>query len=255
MAAVTGIVLDIVEKRFPAAAGAPAAPIYRDFRLDVAPFSFLVLLAPSGSGKTTLLNMIAGLDRDFAGRIGFEPAAGGAFGPEGPRIAYAFQNPRLLPWRRVLDNVALPLGGGEAAREAALAMLREVGLEEQAGAYPERLSLGQQRRVALARAFVLDPDVLLMDEPFVSLDEAGAARLRDLLRRLLARRPTTVVFVTHDSREAVELGTRLVRLDGAPARIVADIPVTLSAEDRCSPAMVEALRRQVVGHGSSADRS
>ena len=101
--------------------------------------------------------------------------------------------------------------------------------------------------MALARAFAIDPDVLLMDEPFVSLDEAGAARLRDLLRRLLAVRPATVMFVTHDSREAVELGSRIVRLDGAPARIVADVAVGLSPQQRRSPDAVEALRRQVMG--------
>ncbi|MBS7535669.1 ATP-binding cassette domain-containing protein [Ancylobacter sonchi] len=247
MAPVTGIILDIAEKRFPATAGGPARLVYQQFRLEVVPFSFLVLLAPSGLGKTTLLNMVAGLDHDFAGSTRFEPPPGRSFSAEGPRIAYAFQSPRLLPWRRVRDNVALPLGGDPEAAEKAMAMLREVGLEEQAEAFPERLSLGQQRRVALARAFVLDPDVLLMDEPFVSLDEAGAARLRDLLRRLLARRPATVLFVTHDSREAVELGTRIVRLDGVPARIVADIPVGLSAEERRLPEAVEERRRAVFG--------
>lgn len=243
----TGIAIDIGEKRFPAAAGAPSRLIYRDFRLEVAPFAFVVLLAPSGLGKTTLLNMVAGLDRDFSGTIRFRPAAGTATRPEGPRLAYAFQSPRLLPWRSVVDNVALPLGRDPAAMEKALAMLRQVGLEEQAHAFPERLSLGQQRRAALARAFVIDPDVLLMDEPFVSLDEAGAARLRDLLRRLLVQRPATVMFVTHDSREAVELGSRIVRLDGVPAQIVADVAVELSPQERRSPDAVEALRRQVVG--------
>ncbi len=94
-----------------------------------------------------------------------------------------------------MENIALPLTG-EGARDEARAMLAEVGLAEAAGAYPERLSLGQQRRVALARAFAVRPDVLLMDEPFVSLDETSAARLRELLRRLLERRPATVLFVT-----------------------------------------------------------
>lgn len=236
----TAITIDIREKRFPPAAGAPAREIFRDFRLEVPAFSFVVLLAPSGAGKTTLLNIVAGLDRDFSGTVAFDTPQGRA-----PRLAYAFQSPRLLPWRTVTENVALPLGSDPGARETARAMLAEVGLDEQADAYPERLSLGQQRRVALARAFAVQPDVLLMDEPFVSLDEAGAARLRDLLRRLLALRPATVMFVTHDSREAVEFGTRIVRLDGTPARIVADLAVTLTGEERRRPEAVEAVRGQI----------
>lgn len=231
----TRIGLDIHEKRFPAAAGAPARVLFRDFRLDVAAGELLVLLGPSGLGKTTLLNLVAGLDRDFEGSISFET-------PGPPRIAYAFQSPRLLPWRTVVENVALPLGGGAGARETARALLAEVGLAEAADAYPERLSLGQQRRAALARAFAVEPEVLLMDEPFVSLDEARAAGLRDLLRQLLARRPATVLFVTHDSREAVELATRIVRLDGSPARIVADRRIDLGTEDRQRPEVIEALR-------------
>ncbi|WP_281502871.1 ABC transporter ATP-binding protein [Ancylobacter crimeensis] len=237
----TGLRVDIREKRFPAVAGGPERVIYRDFALEVASGAILMLLAPSGLGKTTLLNIIAGLDRDFIGSVRLDAAPGGR---GRSRLSYAFQSPRLLPWRTVEENVALPLGEGDAARGAARAMLDAVGLLEQAGAYPERLSLGQQRRVALARAFVIEPDLLLMDEPFVSLDEAGAARLRDLLRRLLAVHPATVIFVTHDSREAVELGTRIVRLDGPPARIVKDIAINLDAAARRA-APGEALRAEL----------
>lgn len=210
----SAIALEISAKTYPAQPGSPAREIFRGFRLDVARGEFLALLGPSGLGKTTLLNIVAGLDTDYRGSVRFAPAR--------PRIAYAFQNPRLLPWRSVLDNVALVLPAGEPGRAAALDMLGEVELGEFAGAFPERLSLGQQRRVALARAFAVEPDILLMDEPFTSLDEATASRLRDLLRRLLARRPATVMFVTHDSREAAELASRIVRLEGAPVRIVSD---------------------------------
>lgn len=231
--------LDIAEKRYPAQAGAPARDIFRDFRLDIADGAFVVLLGASGLGKTTLLNIVAGLDRDYRGTVRFG-------GGSAPRIAYAFQNPRLLPWRTVLENVALVLPAGEAGRRRALEMLGEVGLAELADAYPERLSLGQQRRVALARAFVIEPDLLLMDEPFVSLDEAGAARLRVLLRRLLARRPASVLFVTHDSAEAVELASRIVVLEGTPARVARDLPVALTTDEREGEAG-HALRRVLGG--------
>ncbi|MCJ8144194.1 ABC transporter ATP-binding protein [Ancylobacter sp. A5.8] len=209
--------IDIREKRFAAVAGGPERLVFRDFRLEVRDREFLVLLGASGLGKTTLLNIVAGLDTAFTGRVNFSGTK--------PRIGYAFQNPRLLPWRTVLENVALPLPEGEAGRASALAMLAEVGLADLAGAYPERLSLGQQRRVALARAFVIAPDLLLMDEPFVSLDEANAFRLRELLRALLERHPATVMFVTHDRREALEVATRIVTLEGTPARIARDVPV------------------------------
>lgn len=231
----SAIAIDIGEKRYKAQAGGPGREIFRGFRLDVAAGDFVALLGESGIGKTTLLNIVAGLDRDFRGQV--------RFGTKAPRLAYAFQNPRLLPWRSVVENVALPLPAGEPGRRRALAMLGEVGLAELADAYPERLSLGQQRRVALARAFAIEPDVLLMDEPFVSLDEAGAARLRDLLRRLLARRPATVLFVTHDRREAVELADRIVVLEGTPVRIVRDMPLALTPAERASPGRIDEVRR------------
>lgn len=231
----TGIAIDIQEKRYPAVAGTPSREIFRDFRLDVEPHGIVVLLGPSGLGKTTLLNMVAGLDRDYRGSVTFSGAR--------PRIAYAFQSPRLLPWRTVLENVVLPLRSGEESLARGRTMLAEVGLADAADAYPERLSLGQQRRVALARAFVIEPDVLLMDEPFVSLDEASAGKLRSLLRTLLVRRPATVLFVTHHSREAVELASRIVMLDGSPARIVRDVEVGLSLAERGSSVAIDAFKR------------
>lgn len=214
----TGVAVHIRAKTFPAQAGAPERALYRDFRLDVADGSFVAVLGPSGLGKTTLLNMIAGLDRAFEGDIRF---SGGAE----PRIGYAFQNPRLLPWRTVLQNVLLPLDGTADAERRARSLLAEMGLGDAADVYPERLSVGMQRRAALARAFALEPDLLLMDEPFVSLDEANAEKLRELLAALVARRPTTVLFVTHDSREAHRLAHRVVTLAGPPARIVEDVAV------------------------------
>ncbi|WP_428029586.1 ABC transporter ATP-binding protein [Ancylobacter sp.] len=240
----SAITIAIDEKRYPAQAGGPAREIFRAFRLDVGAGEFVALLGESGIGKTTLLNIVAGLDRDYRGHVRFDATS--------PRVAYAFQNPRLLPWRSVLDNVALPLPAGEGGRRRARDMLGEVGLAELAEAYPERLSLGQQRRVALARAFAIDPDVLLMDEPFVSLDETGAARLRDLLRRLLARRPATVLFVTHDRREAVELASRIVVLEGAPVRIARDMPLALTPAERASAGHIDEVRR-LLGTAAAPD--
>lgn len=235
-----GLDIMILEKCFPAVGAAPQRLVYRDFRLGVAGGEFLTLLGPSGVGKTTLLQIIAGLDSDYQGDVRFS-------GHATPRIGYVFQTPRLLPWRTVIDNVRLPIGKGRDAERKAHALLSEMGLADAAAVFPQRLSLGMQRRTALARAFAVDPDLLLMDEPFVSLDELTARHLRDLLRGVLAQRQATVIFVTHDSREAVELGTRLVRLEGAPARAVEDRIIPLSARERRSPEIVERTRRQLLG--------
>lgn len=231
----SGVIVEIAEKTFPAANGAPERALYKDFRLEVADRSFVALLGPSGLGKTTLLNMIAGVDRDFRGTATFTA-------DRAPRIGYAFQSPRLLPWRTVLQNVLLPLPETRKHVERAKALLDEMGLGDAHDVFPERLSLGMQRRVALARAFALQPDVMLMDEPFVSLDEQTSERLRDLLADLVARHPTTVLFVTHDSREAVRLADRVVVLAGPPVRIERDVRVELSAEKRRRSGDVDQFR-------------
>jgi ABC-type nitrate/sulfonate/bicarbonate transport system ATPase subunit len=235
MAAMTGLEIDIIRKHYPSVGGGPARLVFEEFHLAVEPRTFVCLLGPSGVGKTTLLNMVAGLDRDYVGRITF----GGK--PES-RIGYVFQSPRLLPWRTVLENIVLPQPAGDAARRSALALLAEMGMSDTRDVYPERLSLGMQRRVALARAFAVDPNLLLMDEPFVSLDEATADRLRDLLIGMLALRPATVLFVTHDSRDAVRLADRIVVLSGPPVRIAKDIGVFLSRQERKDAKVIEAFR-------------
>lgn len=177
----------------------------------LAPGSFTVLTGPSGCGKTTLLRIAAGLDTDWRGNI---EGAG--------RLAYVFQEPRLLPWRSLLDNIRLaaaPAGhGAEAA--AALAM---VGLEGHEDALPGTLSMGMARRAGLARALVVKPSILLMDEPFVSLDEAAAGRLRELTLDLWRETSPTVLMVTHNLAEAAIMADRILVLSGRPAAIAADL--------------------------------
>ena len=173
------------------------------------------LVGPSGCGKTTLLRIIAGLDCDFQGTVRL-PAQG--------TVGMVFQEPRLLPWRTVEQNVIL--AAPQASKVSLDALFETLGLTAHRDHYPGELSLGLARRVALARAFAVEPGVLLLDEPFVSLDHALAARLREELAELVNHRPVTTLLVTHDIDEAIGLADRLLLLCASPARIIADVPVT-----------------------------
>ncbi len=191
------------------------------------------LVGPSGCGKTTLLRIIAGLDSDFEGSVAL-PAHG--------MLGMVFQEPRLLPWRTVEQNVRL---AAPQATDAALGTLfQALGLTAHRDHYPGELSLGLARRVALARAFAVEPDLLLLDEPFVSLDDALAARLRDELADLVNRRPITTLLVTHNVEEAIGLADRLLLLSLSPARVLADVPVTRPRTPR-TPQELAAMREEI----------
>ena len=195
--------------------------------------AFTCLIGPSGCGKTTTLRVLMGLERDWEGEI--DPAFATA------RLAAAFQEPRLLPWRTVARNVALALGEG-AREEVVEQALASVGLDGLGDRFPSQLSLGQARRAALARAFAVRPEVLLLDEPFVSLDEATAQRLRALLVALWERDPVTVLMVTHNVAEAVRLADRIVLLTERPARVAGEVTVDVARADR-TPEAVAAFAR------------
>ena len=232
--------VSIRKKVFPAVGLRSEILVLKDINFTVQPGSFVVITGPSGSGKSTMLNIVAGLDKDYEGKIDLGIRGGGG-------LTYVFQSPRLLPWRTVYENIALVLPPGDARLARIPDILQRVGLADAASAYPEMISLGMQRRAALARAFVLEPEVLLMDEPFVSLDDPTAQGLRELLVELWSRRPTTVLFVTHDRAEAVMLATRILRLSAGPATIVGDIPVSLPIAERSNRDKVRAEQRRIFG--------
>jgi len=180
-----------------------------------------VLMGPSGCGKTTLLRIVAGLDDRFVGEVRV---------PENARIGVMFQEPRLLPWRTVRQNIQLvaeDLSNAELEHLAA-----SVEIADMLPRYPQELSLGLARRVALARAFAPRPDLLLLDEPFVSLDERTADRLRRLLLEVWSARPTTAILVTHNPREAIMLADQLVLLAPRPTHVVAVVPIALPQAER-----------------------
>jgi NitT/TauT family transport system ATP-binding protein len=191
--------------------------LFTDLSLTVGQESPVVILGPSGCGKTTLLRLMAGLLRPAAGEIHGRPAAGAQ--------AFVFQEDRLLPWLRVLDNVMLPIREalGEAqARERARIMLERFSLADKEAAYPGNLSGGQRQRVSLARAFAFPAPLMFMDEPFQSLDYPLRLELIDRVRGLLEAEPRLLIMVTHDPREAILLGERIIVLGRPPEGIVFD---------------------------------
>jgi sulfonate transport system ATP-binding protein len=222
-----------IKQKFFRAASGDNLQVLGELAFGLANGEVVALVGPSGCGKTTLLRIIAGLDRDYQGSVRL---------PEHCRLGMVFQEPRLLPWRSVEANVRL---AAPDATDATLdALFQTLGLGAHRGHYPGELSLGLARRVALARAFAVAPDLLVLDEPFVSLDTALAERLRSELVELVRSRPVTTLLVTHDVEEAIGLADRLLVLSGSPARIVADVAVprprgTHSAQE------IAAIRAQI----------
>jgi NitT/TauT family transport system ATP-binding protein len=194
--------------------------------LAVAPGAFHCLVGRSGCGKTTLLKLAAGLLRPDAGSVLFRGAPHAAAGPE---IGFVFQSPNLLEWQRVLDNVLLPVALHRRTRDAdrarAQQLLQQLGLADHARKYPRQLSGGQQSRVALARALILQPALLLLDEPFAALDAITREELQRDLLQTCRDAGTGVLFVTHDIAEAVYLADRVDVVDAG--RIAQEIAIAL----------------------------
>lgn len=198
-----------------------------DLGFSVPEGQFTCIVGPSGCGKTTLLNIVSGLEQEVDGTVSLSGRP-----TDQAHLGYMFQTPRLMPWLSVLENVRLVMDGGENGEKGdedlARRLLEEMDLGDVMDAFPSRLSGGMMRRVALARAFVVKPRLLLMDEPFISLDEPVAKRLRKLLLAIWNERPTTVLFITHDLNEALFLADRILFMSPSPGRIVHDYTVPLA---------------------------
>jgi NitT/TauT family transport system ATP-binding protein len=203
-------------------------PAVAQMSFSVSPGEFLCIVGPSGCGKTTLLQMLAGLIPPSAGDVLLD---GKPLNEPQRDISVVFQKPNLMPWRTVLENVLLPMQifglPYKKAEEEARLMLDKVGLEQFVDAYPNALSGGMEQRVAIARALVQNPRILLLDEPFGSLDALTREKLNLELLRLWRDQNITAVMVTHNIREAALMADRVLVLSPRPADISAEIPVNL----------------------------
>lgn len=214
-----------------------------DLSFDVGAHEFVCIVGPSGCGKTTLLKVIAGLVTPTSGDVVFSGSADG----RQPRTALVFQEHGLFPWMSVLENVAFGLEMRDVPRQECRALARafigQVGLASFASHYPYQLSVGMRQRVGIVRAFVSDPQVLLMDEPFGSLDAQTRMVLQDELLRIWKDDRKIVIHVTHDIDEAVRLGDRVLVMTGRPGRIreAIDIPLERPREvtSRTPPLVAE----------------
>jgi NitT/TauT family transport system ATP-binding protein len=194
--------------------------VFDNFTLRLETGSVTALLGPSGCGKSSLLRIISGLDQDFSGVID-RPAG---------RISMAFQEPRLLAWRNVEDN--LRLVASELTQAEMNDLLTAFELDGRGQDYPGQLSLGLARRAALARAFAVKPDVLLLDEPFASLDRGLHDRLREKLSERIADRTMTVIVATHEIEDALRLADQIIFMGGAPVRILNRFDIAAPREAR-----------------------
>ncbi len=221
--------------------------------LNIAPGELVAVVGGSGCGKSTLLRIICGLDRPSQGRVALDRAA-----IEAPReeIGIVFQEPRLFPWLSVKDNVGFGLEDRPAGQRADRVggQLTRVGLADKAGAWPRELSGGQAQRVSLARALIMRPRVLLLDEPFSALDAFTRADLQDHLLDLWADGKPTLIVVTHDVEEAVVLADRIVVMGPRPGRVIAEIVADLPRpRDRQSAGFDQVKRRVLAVLGRSRE--
>ena len=218
--------------------------------LEVAQREFVAILGPSGCGKSTLLNMVAGFDRPSAGSV---RVAGEEIAAPSPSRCVVFQEPALFPWLTVMDNVVFgPKTRRQPAAEyrvRAAQIIDQVGLRGFEASYPAELSGGMRQRVGIARVLIMDPQVLLMDEPFGSLDAQTRSLMQELLLGLWQRHQQTVLFITHDIEEALLLADRVCVMTARPGRIKKSIPVPMprprTIELTLSPEF-NALRREVL---------
>ncbi len=244
----SAITIDNLTKRFPAPGSGDEFVVLKDISLTVDDGKFVSIVGPSGCGKSTLLNVIAGIESYDGGAVAIHPKAGSA--GSGPRIGYVFQSPRLLNWLTVENNINFVLEAHKVPRsrwrDLVAKNLAMVGLAGQERNYPLNLSGGMQQRVAIARALAIEPDILLMDEPFSHLDAITARKMRFDLMEILERAKPTILFVTHDLSEAVFLSDHIYMMSTKPAQIFKHVAIDIPRPRKPEDARVFDLEKELV---------
>jgi NitT/TauT family transport system ATP-binding protein len=230
-----------LHKTFPGGRGREPNKALNDINFEMSGQHFVSVVGPSGCGKSTLLNIVSGVERATSGTLTVVDDEG-----EPARLGYVFQDPRLLPWRTVMDNMLYVQDDRTSERrEQMVKYLRMVGLDGHTDYFPSQLSGGMQQRVGIARAFGVEPDLLLMDEPFSHLDAITARGLRDQLQDIWAQTKKTVLFVTHDVMEAVQLSDRIIVL--APGgTLYEDITIDLPRPRKLSDPTVATMQAEIL---------
>lgn len=214
----------------------------QDMSFYVPQGEFCSLVGPSGCGKTTLLNMLSGLDEKVEGTINYNDGTK----PKDWPIGYMFQEARLIPWLTVKENVEIVTNQSNTSIQLGEELIKEMELEKYMQSFPSQLSGGMQRRVAIARAFVNKPKILLLDEPFISLDQNVANLLREILLRSWQNQKTTIIFVTHDLREAIFLSDRILFLSKGPSKVIHDLQIPIKRPRKIDNNEVENIRNNLL---------
>ena len=248
VAASAAITIENLTKKFPAPGSGDKFVVLHDINLNVEEGKFVSIVGPSGCGKSTLLNVIAGIETHDGGSVIIHPRAGRS--AAAPRIGYVFQSPRLLNWLTVENNINFVLEAQQVPRsrwrELVAKNLKMVGLAGQERNYPLNLSGGMQQRVAIARALAIEPDILLMDEPFSHLDAITARKMRLDLMDILQRAKPTILFVTHDLAEAVFLSDNIYMMSTKPARIFKRVTIDIPRPRKPEDALILDLEKTLV---------
>jgi NitT/TauT family transport system ATP-binding protein len=220
------IAIDKVSKRFPLPGNKDGVLALSELSLDIAPGEFVAILGPSGCGKSTLLRLVASLEQPSVGKVSVNGAAPNLVSGQ-HALGVAFQDHALLPWLTVHDNIALPfkIAGRRVDEPAITRLIDLVGLASFGSARPRQLSGGMRQRASIARALVLEPEVLLLDEPFGALDAVTRRQMNVELQRIWSARQITTVLITHSVDEALFLADRVVVMSGRPGRILREVAV------------------------------
>ncbi|MBH88517.1 MAG: ABC transporter [Pelagibacterales bacterium] len=238
------LIVDILEKSYDNKSKSIRNNAIKNMKFNVPQGQFCCLVGPSGCGKTTLLNLLSGLDENLNGIIKYQD---GSIPKDWP-IGYMFQEPRLMPWLSVKQNVTIVTQQTSEEIELSENLINEMGLSKYMDSFPSELSGGMQRRVAIARAFVNKPKILLLDEPFISLDETVGNLLRQMLLKLWEQQKTTVIFVTHDLREAIYLSDRILFLSKGPSRIIHDFNININRPRKLNDKELDSLRIELISN-------